>query len=239
MVAEIPFQIVENIGIRVFAPPRLKEIKGVAKPYKFTIPGLRKYIGEVYSDESILILWPPHARIPYPALILIDLTLTNNLKTLVISFRYSEEELKRVLKTSLKELIEDEELLDKVLEKHMMFEAFNPYGMSLEELRMVEIELAEKYNPDMVVLHGTEMLLPVLKTDPRRYYDLLVNQAYQYKSMGKVLVKVASYMNEEQFRLYSALSDIIIRVFMRKAQEGFEPYLYLWRKGEDASNIKT
>jgi len=37
-VAKVSFQIAEGVGIRVFFPSMLKEIKVDMKPYKFTVP---------------------------------------------------------------------------------------------------------------------------------------------------------------------------------------------------------
>ncbi len=229
-VTEVPFQITEGIGVRVLIPPILREIKGIRKPYKFTMPVFKDHIGEVYSDESVLIVRPSYARLIYPVFGLMDLVLTNNLKVLLVSYRYSVEDLYSILRDVLSEVFEDRGLVDRILKDHFMFEAFNPYGASIEELYMIEMELVEKYDPDVVVFHGVDLLVPEIRINPYRYYDSLVNQLYHLKSMGKLVVRVSNYINKEQFRMYASLADIVMRVFMRRAEEGLEPYVYIWRR---------
>jgi len=229
-VTEVPFQITEGIGVRVLIPPILREIKGIRKPYKFTMPVFKDHIGEIYSDESVLIVRPSYARLIYPVFGLMDLVLTNNLKVLLVSYRYSVEDLYSILRDVLSEVFEDRGLVDRILKDHFMFEAFNPYGASIEELYMIEMELVEKYDPDVVVFHGVDLLVPEIRINPYRYYDSLVNQLYHLKSMGKLVVRVSNYINKEQFRMYASLADIVMRVFMRRAEEGLEPYVYIWRR---------
>ena len=230
-VAEIPFQITEGVGIKVFVPPLLKEIKGFAKPFKFTTSILKKYIGDIYASESILLVTPPYARIPYIAFIAIDLALTNELKTLVISYKYGPDELKTIITNVIKEII-NEEVPHEIIEKYAIYEGLNPYGMSIEELLMTEMELIEQYDPDIVVFHGVELLTPLMESDPYRYYNLLTNQLYYLKSKGKIIIRHYSYINEEQFRMQSSVSDIVIRIFLQNKEKIVEPYIYIWRRGK-------
>ncbi len=230
-VAEIPFQITGGIGLKVFVPPLLKEIKGYAKPYKLSVHILKKYIGNIYAGESILIIMSPHARIPHAVFIPIDLALTNKLKTLVISYKYSHDDIKEIIKNTVKE-ITGIEIPEELLEKHMMYEGINPYGMSLEELLMTEMELVEQYDPDIIIFHGIEVLNPIMRVDPYRYYNLLTNQLYYLKNKGKIIIRYYNYINEEQFRMQASLSDIIIRAFIDIEGKEKEPYIYVWRRGK-------
>ncbi len=230
-VAEIPFQITEGVGIKVFVPPLLKEIKGFVKPFKFTTSILKKYIVDIYAGESILLATPPYARIPHIAFTGIDLALTNDLKTLIISYRYGPDELKTIITSVIKSIVK-EEIPDELVEKYMVYEGLNPYGVSIEELLMTEMELVEQYDPDIVVFHGVEILNPLIEIDPYRYYNLLTNQLYYLKNKGKIIIRHYSYINEEHFRMQSSLSDIVIRVFLRSEEKGIEPYIYVWRRGK-------
>ena len=230
-VAEIPFQITEGVGIKVFVPPLLKEIEGFVKPFKFSTNILKKYIGNIYAGESILLVTPPYARIPYIAFTGIDLALTNGLKTLVISYRYGHDELKTIITNIIKEITK-EEIPKELIDKYMVYEGLNPYGMSIEELLMTEMELVEQYDPDMVVFHSVEVLSPLMESDPYRYYNLLTNQLYYLKKKGKIIIRHYSYINEEQFRIQSSLSDIIIRILLRGEEKRIEPYMYVWRRGK-------
>ncbi|MCD6301018.1 MAG: AAA family ATPase, partial [Staphylothermus sp.] len=166
-VAEIPFQIREGEGIKVFIPPALEQITSQEKSYSFSMDLFKAYMGEINAGSHILMVMSSYARNPFVYLPVIDLALTNNLKALLISYRYSLEELKTIFEESFKDII-DKKLLKKFLEKQHIIEGINPYGMSTEEIMMAEMELIEKHDPDIVVFHGTELLLPEMETDVYR-----------------------------------------------------------------------
>lgn len=180
---------------------------------------------------------PPYARVPHPTLALVDLVVTNGLRALVGSLRYSIEELRLVLRDQLGELL-GEDLADKIIEKYLVFEALNPYGMSVEELIMEAMELVERHDPGVFVVHGLEMLAPIMMSDPYRCYDLLVNILFHLKSAGKIVVGIMSSVYREQFLAFSSLVDLVIRISVRKTREGFEPYVYVWRKGKMPATLR-
>ncbi|RLG76742.1 MAG: hypothetical protein DRO12_03995 [Thermoprotei archaeon] len=237
-VAELPFKIVEGQGLKVFVPPMLREIKTPMKLYKFSIELFKELFGEIHAGSSILLVMPPYARTPCVFLPVVDLVLTNKLKVLLVSYKYSVEESKSILKRAFRKIM-NEELLDKIFEEFFVFQGFNPYGMSMEEILMAEMELIEEHEPDIVAFHGVDTLYPMMKSDPYRYHNLAVNQIYHLKSIGKIVIRISNYINKEQFRLYSSLADIVVRSFMRIKGDKFEPYLYIWRVGKEPKIIKV
>ena len=176
---------------------------------------------------------PPYARTEYLVFPIIDLVITNNLKVLVGSLRYSVDDVKLMLKRSFRGII-DEESLDRFFKKYIVFGAVNPYGMSMEELFMLGMELVERHSPDMFIIHGLDLFVPVMKSGLYRYYDSLINHFYLLKSMGKLIAGIINDVDKEQFLMYSSLADIVMKIFMRKTREGIELYVYIWRKGKTA-----
>ncbi len=237
--AEVPFQIVEGAGIKTFVPPVLKEIRAVAKPLKLSTSLFRSYIGEVLAGDSVLITYPPHARNPLPMLFVFDLAMSNGLKALVISYRYSPIGVKRVLASMLTDLGIKESGAREIIDEFMVVEALNPYGMSVEELYMKELELVNKYRPGIVVFHGVEVLEPIAKADMYRYYNLLSNQLYYLKSSGIVAVRNIAYISREQFRRCSSYADVVIRALYRVKGTELTQYLYMWRRGRQPKIIRV
>ncbi len=237
--AEVPFQIVEGAGIKTFVPPVLKEIRAVAKPLKLLTTLFRSYIGEVLAGDSVLIAYPPHARSPLPMLFVFDLAMSNGVKALGISYRYSPEGAKRVLVSMFTDLGVEESKAEEIIDEYMVIEALNPYSMSIEELYMKELELVNKYSPGIVIFHGVEILEPIARADTYRYYNLLSNQLYYLKSLGIVTVRNIAFISREQFRRCSSYADIVIRALYRVEGTELTQYLYMWRRGRQPKIVKV
>jgi len=239
-VTEVPFQIMEGVGIKVFVPQVLREIKSTGSVYRFTIPVFQELSSDIRGDESILIMVPSYTRLwfDFLCLTLMDLALTNNLRILFVSYKRSVDHLMARAREQFVKIFKDVEIANSVLEKYFVFESINPYAMSTEEDLLYETELVVNQNVDVVVFHGVEVLVPELMTDPYKYYDSLVDQLYYLRSLGKLVVRVSSYIGKEQFRMYASLADIVIRIFMRKEQERLEPYLFIWRRGRKPAILR-
>ena len=104
-----------------------------------------------------------------------DLAITNNLRILFISYKYSVDDLVTYMEDQLARLLGDIKVVEKILNKHFMFEAINPYAFSLEESLLYENELVVKQDIDIILFHGVEMLVPEMMTNPFGYYNSVVN----------------------------------------------------------------
>ena len=222
-IAKIPFSITEGKGFRVYAPPILSEIPAPNTEKKFVLPCeiLRRYFGPLYGGEIIYFTYPSDARPHRFFSFLQALTLLNNAKTLVISYRLSPQTLKHLLRESK---------VYKKLELGQWMYAFNPSAYSFPELYSKELEIIEEHKPDIVVYIGIDAYT---HWRAKQYVDLLRNQLLLLRKMGILVFRAGAYVDHETYLINSTLSDIVVRCDYVRMGRRYREELYIWKFGKD------
>ncbi|MEM1542758.1 MAG: ATPase domain-containing protein [Ignisphaera sp.] len=231
--ALFPFQIVEGRGLRIFVPPVLKEITVPKKCYHFLSPVLTNVFEEVCSGEVILTIMSPYIDTLYPLILVFDIAIANNLKLLFMSYKYSVDELQNAILKNMTRFGLSSNVIEEFCRKRIVFDAVNPYTFSLEELLMGKLDLVDSYKPDILTIHGLEMLKPIIDENPYRFFSLLANLILYLKKMGVVTFLMLSDLSKETTRMFAKLSDTIIRLLYIKKSDVIVPYIYLFKRGLD------
>ncbi len=233
--AEIPFAIIEGIGIRVYVPPMIEEIPSSRDSVEFCLPCkiLKEAIGTIYSGQVIYgPVYPPDARIRLILKIILAATiLANKLKTLVISYYNSPEEFFQSLRDAFIEAGIDTKYIDE-LKKYIDVISLNPAIMSLEELYSREVETVFTYKPKLLIFDRVDIASTAHGTvNPARYFKYLYNQALIFRRLGIIVNKVSIY-EENSYRINAGLANVVIRVLYEIVDGKVVPYVYIWREGK-------
>ncbi len=158
--AEIPFTIVEGLGLRFYPYVPPEEIPPL-DPHSLFSSGcqlLDDAWGRIPKGSSISILYPVGINIPSTVLgVIAKLVLSNNFKLGIVSFEISGDALLTAIKLTASMYGLDPDKLDRLV---VMKRSFNPTSYSSYELVGNLISSIEMTKPDIVILHG---LLPLLR----------------------------------------------------------------------------
>ena len=234
---EIPFSIRSDIGIVMIVPETPRTIRVPDKFYKGLVEPFRDYLGYIRAGENILIAYPVDSRMPYWLLLLLQLAIVNNLRSLSISYNESPHEQRELIAGLLSEHvgIEKEKAL-RLIDKYIVFESINPYSLSLTELVLQEMMMVDKYRPDIVLYHGVEALYPIVINNLENYYQFLVNQSLAFKRQGIISIRAMGIVSERFYKLVASTADIIIRFEKTRRSERVMP-LHVWRKGKEPRRV--
>ena len=87
---ECPFEIQEGQGIRVLPPSTPEKIfLGNGTPLESSLALTKQVVPRILRGEVVYITYDPFARSPLPALLVLDLLISNNMKAIVTSYIYS------------------------------------------------------------------------------------------------------------------------------------------------------
>ncbi len=208
--AEIPFSIVEGQGIHLHVSPIIEEIPRFEETIKPPCSLLEETIGEVPISSTIYVSYPADMRPAELFPLVAAYSVINDKKMLVISYRYSSKGFLELLERAFEQMgYGGSEHYRKVLEK-IDFVGINPFALSISELYQREIELATnpEKNYDIIVFHGVELIESSLQP---KYLRKLVNQLLYFKSKGKLVIRMASYIDERIYRINATISDLVFK----------------------------
>ena len=229
-VAAIPFTIVDGRGIVAHEPIMLQEIPSL-KPERILIPCsiLGDYIEYLNKGHVIYVTYPPDAR-PLPLIfIVLGIIIVNSLKSVFISYKYSPYEIRDLVKRGFRSIGLDPELADKVIEKYFILKSINP-ATSNEQQYIWEIEMIKTHNPDAVIFHGVDIVANI--RDSYMYRLGLLNQIFQFKKMGMLVIRLGSY-DEKWYSWNATISDVVVRFELASDRFGQPNYrVYIWRTGK-------
>lgn len=234
-IAETPFIITSGKGIKLFPPPKLEEIYPTSEtPYSLPCKALNEALGGLRRGEIVYVEYPPNARALTHNLLILALIHQYKLKTFVISYRYSEAEIKRLLYTAL-ERVNLTKLRD-AIDELITVKSINPFSLSLSQLFSYELSLIEEHNPDVVYFHGVE--IPAMARSLEDYIGELTNQLYTLKKSRKLVIRSSSFINDERSRAFASLADLVIKSEVKcdesKDDDFIKPcryYYIFWRTG--------
>jgi len=234
-VAEVPFTIRENSGVEVYIPPLLEEVGPEGPELDVICKPLKDVVNHIHKGMVMYISYPPDARpIEYVPLLL-GIVALNNLKTLVVSYHYPPETVKSLIRKSFISIGVEGDFVEKLIERHLELRSLNPYAYGTEDIALKELSMVKEEH-DAVVFHGIELVSSV--TYREKYLQTLYNQLNYLKHLHKLVVRLGSIIDEDTYRLHSALADMVIR--FNPVQEGDKIHydVYVWRRGSSPSILR-
>lgn len=225
---EYPFEIQEGQGIRVFPPPTPEKIfLGNGTPLESSLALTKQVVPRILRGEVVYITYDPFARSPLPALLVLDLLISNNMKATVTSYIYSEDEVLDSIAHALREYAGmSEEDAFRLLKKYMRFDSLNPVGEALTSLASRTVLQIEKAKPDMIIFHGVEIFSKV--SDYKDYWSALVNELTWTKNNGVTNIRFGACTPREWCEMNAAVSDIVIHVRFTDKNGSLVPVIYSW-----------
>lgn len=235
-VAEIPFAIREGEGIRVFVPPILQEanVVDLTKTYKLPCRLLKEVFGGHYHPGAVVsIITPPDGRFPVLAFIpMLRTVIDYDLKVSMVSFRYTAKEAIHYFTEAMKDLGLGE-FVDKIRKQVVSSVGVNPSGYSIEELIHILLDIINESKPDVLFLHGVEMLFLTFENIQRPFLYLF-NVLQHNKSLGITTVMYSTYVNDNVLVMLKNLSDIVFEETYDYEKQNYgvlKPLTYVWKVG--------
>jgi len=228
-VARAPFAILEKKGIHVFMPPLLEEIPPQERvELRYPCEPFSRAVDHIHRGFSIYVEYPADARIEPFTLIPLLFLYGTEMKVLVISYRYSSEELRDILRRAVRCIVGGDERIPEKLNKYIdstvTLVGINPFARSPSQLALYENELVERIGADVVVFHGVEITMSSMNIEA--YLPDFYNQLMYLKQRGKMVFRMGSKVSDVLSNLNSALADA---VFKYEVVNGGVS-VYVWRR---------
>ncbi|WP_317894945.1 RAD55 family ATPase [Pyrofollis japonicus] len=230
-VAELPFSIVEGRGIAVYAPPVIREIPLPRRDIVYELPCklLKRVLGAIHPGEVIYGEYPADARVRQ---LLLPFTFgfiyKNKLKTLIISYRRSPQEIVEGIK-SLLHLSDDDPCTQKLLDLIDVV-ALNPSAMSVEESYATEIETIRRKRPQLVLFERIDIPARMHRSS-ELFFKYLHDQLLVLRGLGVITIRASAYIDKEHYIKNSSISDIVFKMFRIIHGDRVDLKLYVWRYG--------
>lgn len=209
---EVPFSIREGEGVRIYVPPKLERPAHSGEELlNFSLDTTRRLLGHV-SRGSILIMDHSSSTVsPIAIALLIDIILSNSMKALLITHKYSREDIKEVITEVMTEYgAYSADKVQRYFDRSLVIEAVNPTNEAPQTLAVREITLVEKLRPDIVVFIGTEFLSEV--ADLREYKVSYFNSSAWLKSRGITSVEIRYKPLDKLAEFKRGLADIVLDI---------------------------
>ncbi|MEM0027446.1 MAG: ATPase domain-containing protein [Ignisphaera sp.] len=227
--AELPFAIIPNTGLKIYTPIVLEELPAEGEAVKNPCKLLDTTIGVVRRGHIILFLYPLYARPPDLFLLIYGYMLVNKAKSLLISFRASPKTIRDTIINSVAQFGIQTGYAKSFVDENIVFKSFNPYSLSSSELLAQLIELVEHTKPDMVILHALDIL--AISLEPK-HFQVMYNLLNYLKSKNILTIIASADVNTDIRTALMRLSDIIIR-FRYSLVNGLSKKVFIWRREKD------
>ncbi|MCC6016620.1 MAG: AAA family ATPase [Desulfurococcaceae archaeon] len=231
-VVEIPFDIAEGRGIVVYVPrnPEKPAISVEEKLRSRVV--VDELVGGIYRGDIVTISAPPNARSPWVFMPLLDITIENDSKILIISYKYSPIEIVSLIRSVLvNNMGLSSEEASWVIDRYIHVESVNPASISIPRLANFELRLVEMFKPGIVVFHACEIPWRVMKSVEDVYWTQLINQLIWLENQGVIVVRLISRVDKHFVKMSESLSDLVIRVRYRISGNELKPIWFVWRRG--------
>jgi len=227
-IAEAYFTIAENIGIVVFTPPILQEIPHEGEELEPICNTLKNVIGHFHKGFIINVFLPYEAPMGRETILaVLSTALKYSLRVLILSYISSPGVLIETLRSVFMDRGLNAEEIDKLIEKHLIITALNPFGYSLAELAAHEQILIEQLKPDVVVFHGVH-LASATHSEYKKYLRELFNEVMYLKRKGITVVRIGNYIDDYIYRIETSLADVtfkIKRIYKEDGTADFKIYV--------------
>lgn len=238
--AQLPF-VLTSKGVRVYPPIPLREIRTRNGIVIHTISDrLEEGYGGFKLGEVASFFYPPCCPTLRAILLILEALKRYNLKGLLISYWYNENEMKSLMKTLLEQdLAFNSEfsmrIMEKMIPNYLGVLAINPLATAPAELIVSEIDEIEEKNPDVVIYLHPEMLEYFYNVE--EYFKLVINKTLYLKRSGKLTINLVNKINDSVYNAYNSISDVVFDV-----QYSFKPaaesHVCIARRGREARCYK-
>lgn len=228
-IAEIPFTIVENVGIQVFAPPVLAEIPREGEEVKLVCRALGEVVDHYHMGFIVNVFFPPGVvGIHVEFLGILALSLLRKLKTLVVSYTHPPSLLRERLVNQLVETGFDRERAEKLIDEYFVITALNPFGQSTSEIYSRELSLIEVVKPNLVVFHGVHVAREMIEY--KDYIRELYNELLYLKSKNILVIRIGSCIDESRCMSEASIADVTYKLELTRTDTGFDKRLIVYRR---------
>ncbi len=186
--AEIPFVIIENEGIRLFPLLPTEEIPPLSmdKCYLTGCKPLDDAWGGIPRGANIVILYPRNSNIPLTLLgIIAKLIITNSIRFGVISFELPAIWLVRALESAARHYGMDPTRITQLL---ALEKSFNPTMYSPQELIGTILTHVERSKIEMLIMHGVNVLYEIYGS--RQLNPIFYNAAQFFRKLGVIMINL-------------------------------------------------
>ncbi|MEM4661990.1 MAG: ATPase domain-containing protein [Desulfurococcaceae archaeon] len=236
-VVELPFTIGEAKGVKVFVPPRPERPLTTLRERLKALRISEKLTGYLYRGDIVTHSSPPHIHSPLIYIPIVDIAVENDMKVLIITFRYSRDEyMDLVLGTMVNGFGLSEGVARCILENYFHVEAVNPSSYSLSQLFTYIVELIERHDPGVVVFHVLEVLWAQTHNKDE-FWNVLTNLFTWLKNGGKLTVHLTTRVSPYWIRMNEVLSDVTIRFYCKPRRGGFKQVMIVWRRGKAPTRV--
>lgn len=235
-IGEVPFKIIEGIGIRSFLPPQLEELPSVIRGVNYEYPcrELNEMLGPVSAGSTMYVAVPADARsteVYIPGLITLSLALKNRLKTLIIDYaRPPHTFIDSLTEYATKRSPRGCDAINKLANELISVEYVNPATMSLEELYTYEIDLVRRHQPRLLIINRIDVPSRIHGTEkPEKYFTHLWNELLWFRKQGVTVVRISTYISEDTYLQNASMSETVIRLLKTKKEPRLK--IYAWTEG--------
>jgi len=225
--AEVPFAISPEHGLKVYLPPILEEIPAEGEPMKNPCRLLDKAFGHVRRGHVMFISYSVRARPPEVFMVPIGYALANKARIMLISFRASPKTLFTTIAESFASLGLSRSVAEDFLSRYAVFKSFNPFAISSSELTSQLIEAVNSVNPEIVLLHAFD----IFAIAHRPHHFRAVYNIINYLKNKNILTVILSIRSNSGIVLsFVRLSDVVIDFKFRLRDGKLVKYAHLWRR---------
>jgi len=234
-VVDIPFDIAEGKGLIVY-PPRRPERSATTLVERLKSRTIFEMImGAIHRGDIFSISTHPSARSASTTLPFIDLAVENDMKILLISYKYSPDEVRDTLETVMTKILDlDSEEARWIIGNYIHIESINPASISIPQLSNLELRLIDTLRPGIAAFHACEIPWRLVRnTDEDGYWASLLNQLTCLKNQGIVTVRYFSNVDPHFTRMCDALADVTVKAGYRIEQGVVKEVWRVWRRGSE------
>ncbi len=235
-VAEAPFIIESPGGIRVFMPPRVEYMDKAkaGRHLRLCCSLLEDAIGAIEPGSIILAAFPVTLDVSKVLFkMALNMSLTNNARTLIISYRYHRAELDDVSHETVRKFNSTHK--DRLFDLVKLL-PINPAAHSLEGLIAMELSSIAREKPDIVLMHGIEILRGI-HGEAKSYEALARNEILMLKRWGVTTFRVIGYLELSNIEDEFYYSDVTIFIPTPDKSRTAEHEALIWKRGEEPVRI--
>ncbi len=209
---EIPYTIIEGVGLRLLIPPKTVSSFDVNKGLNLISPTLQQAVGVIPWGSQILVLSSP--RIPPSnalTMYMLLLPVLNKARTVFISFSRPVEHLLRIYERALAENPRLAGLnTSKLLKDLVLFQYINPAIYTLPDIMLKIWDIIERERAKLVILHGIKTLMELHKHE--NVYRYMIMNSMNMRSRRVTVVRKLEVEDIGEAIPITEFSDIVLQI---------------------------
>ena len=208
-VAEVPFSLVKDEGIIVFAPALSYDIPApqFTSSIKLKCKPLHQALGPIYVGSQMVICTPVGMTLPPEVMVpFLRAVVDEGIKILLISLTNPSISLWCRLENQAKKYGVDIGKLKELIK----LMSLNPAAYSITELMSTIITEVENYKPSVLVLHSLETLSTLCP--PREFMSFYLNIITRFRKKALTTIYMISSSITDEISLMVNASDIVLAI---------------------------